>query len=415
MSKLRTSWAALQARTTHGRGLKVAWVLAPVALGTSVFGVAAAATWTSHPHPVVRHSSAVARPASDSQPAVPAGVNQLSAGAPAGALTFTAEPAMVSNPVPGTPAVVSALAANGIPQVALNAYRVAAARIDQALVNCRIDWSLIAAIGRVESDHGRFAGATLQADGTSAPPIIGPALDGHGFAFIGDTDQGRYDGDLTYDRAVGPMQFIPSTWASYSVDGNADGTASPLDINDAALGAAHYLCIAGGDLSTEAGKARAVLAYNHSDAYVAEVLALARGYANGTQVDAPLVGTTTGPVAAPTGNFQAPAAPGPARASAPSGSTARPRPAATRSPAATQTAPRPGAPAPVAKAPVPSAPKPAATAVPSAPRPAAPAPAPVPALTSPTPIPTVAPLPVVQPLPVSPSPSCLLPPVCLAP
>ena len=200
----------------------------------------------------------------------------------------------------------------------MNAYRVAAARINASLPACGIDWSLVAAIGRVESDHGQFGGATLGPDGTSAPKIIGPALNGQGFAFIHDTDHGVYDGDPVYDRAVGPMQFIPSTWVSYAVDGNGDGTASPFDINDAALAAAHYLCVAGGDLRSAAGQQRAVLAYNDSNAYLAEVLALARGYATGTQVDAPLVGSTSAAVPAPTGDYLAPAAPGPAPAAAPS-------------------------------------------------------------------------------------------------
>ena len=394
MIRLGKRWTPSSPHFVQGGPL--AWVLASVALATTAFGVASAATWS--------HASSVARPASKGQsPAPDAWVARLSAGAPAGAQTLTAEPVMVTHPVAATPALVSALAANGIPQVALNAYRVAAARIDLALPDCHIDWSLIAAIGRVESDHGQFAGAALQADGTSLPPIIGPALDGRGFAYIADTDQGLYDGDTTYDRAVGPMQFIPSTWSSYSVDGNADGTATPLDINDATLGAAHYLCIAGGDLSSEAGQARAVLAYNHSDAYVAEVLALAQGYANGTQVDAPLIGSTSGPVAAPNGDYQAPAAPGPAPAAYPSARTARPGPAAKPG-----TASKPARPV----APAPAAPRTGATPAPSQPR----QPAPLPKLpASPAPGPTVAPPIVIGPgLPSgTPTPTCLLPPICL--
>ena len=58
-------------------------------------------------------------------------------------------------------AVISGLAANGIPTVALNAYRVAAARVDHADPGCGIDWALLAGIGREESNHGRFGGATL--------------------------------------------------------------------------------------------------------------------------------------------------------------------------------------------------------------------------------------------------------------
>jgi membrane-bound lytic murein transglycosylase B len=245
--------------------------------------------------------------------AAPTSPGWLSAGAPAGAVTLPAAPTTAATPAPADDATVTGLAANGIPNVALNAYRVAAARMGTALGSCHIDWSLLAGIGRVESNHGRFGGAVLNADGTSTPPIVGPALDGVAFAFITDTDDGRWDGDPIHDRAVGPMQFIPSTWRSYSVDADGSGVADPFDIDDEALAAAHYLCVAGGDLATEAGQRRAVLAYNHSDSYVAQVLALARSYAAGIPVaDLPLLGDTSSPVPGPTGDFRAPAAPGPA-------------------------------------------------------------------------------------------------------
>ena len=236
----------------------------------------------------------------------------LSAGAPPGALTLAAAPARDSDPEPATPAVITGLAANGIPNVALNAYRVAAARMAGAKPSCGIDWSLLAGIGRVESNHGRYGGAVLGPDGTASPRILGPALDGGQFAYIGDSDGGRWDGDTRYDRAMGPMQFIPTTWRAYAIDADGNGTPDPFNINDAALAAANYLCTAGGDLRTDAGQRRAVFAYNHSDSYVAQVLALARAYASGVPVaDLPIVGNTTGAVPAPdwTG---IPAAPGPA-------------------------------------------------------------------------------------------------------
>ena len=131
----------------------------------------------------------------------------------------------------------------------------------------------------MESNHGRFAGAVLGTDGRSTPPIIGIALDGTRSALIRDTDGGRLDGDRVYDRAVGPTQFIPSTWKTYASDGDGDGTSDPLDIDDAAAATAKYLCAAGGDLSSVAGQTRAVFAYNHSASYVATVLTLAATYA----------------------------------------------------------------------------------------------------------------------------------------
>ena len=211
------------------------------------------------------------------------------------------------------PTVITGLAANGIPNVALNAYRVAATRMANNDPSCGIDWSLLAGIGRVESDHGRFGGAVLNPDGTSTPRIIGPSLDGVQFAFIRDTDRGLWDGDPVQDRAVGPMQFIPATWRSYGVSASGRGRPDPFNINDAALGAAHYLCVAGGDLRTASGQRNAVLAYNHSDSYVNEVLGLAHAYATGIPVaDLPLVGNTTGAIPPPSGYYGGPASPGPA-------------------------------------------------------------------------------------------------------
>ena len=75
---------------------------------------------------------------------------------------------------------------------------------------CHISWTLLAAIGRVESNHGRFGGAQLGSDGVSRPEIRGPQLDGAGaFAAIADSDHGTLDRDKVWDRAVGQMQFLP--------------------------------------------------------------------------------------------------------------------------------------------------------------------------------------------------------------
>jgi hypothetical protein len=93
---------------------------------------------------------------------------------------------------------------------------------------------------------------------------------------VRDTDAGRLDGDRRFDHAVGPMQFLPSTWAAVAVDGDADGRRNVQDIDDAALGSAVYLCAAHGDLSSRAGRVAALLRYNHSQAYAARVLAIAQ-------------------------------------------------------------------------------------------------------------------------------------------
>jgi membrane-bound lytic murein transglycosylase B len=181
----------------------------------------------------------------------------------------------------GSVQLASPLASDGIPVTALEAYQDAANSANASHPNCHIPWPLLAGIGRVESDHGRYGGAVLRPDGTSTRPIIGIPLNGNGTEVVTDTDGGTIDGDPVYDRAVGPMQFIPSTWLIYGADGNGDGIKDPFNIFDAALAAANYLCIAGGDLSTTAGQTRAVLTYNHSSAYLAEVLGLEHTYASG--------------------------------------------------------------------------------------------------------------------------------------
>ena len=163
--------------------------------------------------------------------------------------------------------------------VALDAYLRAALEVNDEMAGCRLPWWLLAGIGRVESGHGTFATSELDGGGTARPAIIGIALDGgNSTAVITDTDGGSLDGDTRSDRAVGPMQFIPSTWSRYAADGNGDGVADPQNLYDAAHAAGWYLCTAGGDLSNAAGIRRAIYAYNHSDAYVAKVLDFAQDY-----------------------------------------------------------------------------------------------------------------------------------------
>ena len=101
---------------------------------------------------------------------------------------------------------------------------------------------------------------------------------------IRDTDGGALDGDTAFDRAVGPMQFIPGTWTTFAKDGNNDGVASPHNVYDAALAAGDFLCAGGGDLSQPADQRAALLRYNRSDAYGALVLRWAAAYAAGVAV-----------------------------------------------------------------------------------------------------------------------------------
>ncbi|WP_282083091.1 lytic murein transglycosylase [Streptomyces tendae] len=171
----------------------------------------------------------------------------------------------------GGPAVSPALgpeirAQSGIPATVLRAYRAAEAAVGRTDPGCRLPWELLAAIGKVESGQAR--GGAVDRNGTTLGRITGPPLDGRGFALIRDTDGGAHDGDTVYDRAVGPMQFLPSTWARWGADGNRDGRADPNNIFDAALAAGHYLCAGDRDLGRAADLDRAVLSYNNSRTYL---------------------------------------------------------------------------------------------------------------------------------------------------
>lgn len=168
----------------------------------------------------------------------------------------------------------------GIPGILLEAYVAAEGTAAADQPGCRLDWALLAGIGRVESNHAR--GGQVGFDGTTLSPILGPVLNGGpGMAAIADSDGGRLDGDVTWDRAVGSMQFIPTTWAGYAADGNGDGTSDPNNVFDATLAAGRYLCSGGLDVSDPAQRARAVFRYNNSDSYVRTVLRWADAYAAG--------------------------------------------------------------------------------------------------------------------------------------
>jgi hypothetical protein len=104
-----------------------------------------------------------------------------------------------------------------------------------------LSWTVLAAIGQIESGHGRN---------------VGPSSAG----------------------ALGPMQFMPATWRSYGVDGDGDGKADIMDPFDAVPAAAKYLC-ANGAGRGGSSLSNAIWHYNHSQDYVNGVLSLARAYA----------------------------------------------------------------------------------------------------------------------------------------
>ncbi len=196
-------------------------------------------------------------------------------------------PASVSDPsdlssTGNTQHIVATASTNQIPSAALAAYQRAEAVINKADKSCNLTWQLVAAIGRVESNHGRFGGNVLDDDGVAKPGIYGVALNGRkGTKAISDTDAGQFDNDSQWDRAIGPMQFIPSTWSIVGVDADGDAKRNPQDIDDAALAAAVYLCSGKDDLSTVMGQRNAVFRYNHSQSYVDLVLEIADAYLDG--------------------------------------------------------------------------------------------------------------------------------------
>jgi peptidoglycan hydrolase CwlO-like protein len=106
-----------------------------------------------------------------------------------------------------------------------------------------LSWTVLAAIGQVETGHGR-------------------------------------DTSTSYAGAMGPMQFMPATFEAYAVDGDHDGVTDIMDPADAIFSAANYLCSNGAATGPNA-LANAIFLYNHADWYVQMVLTLAKLYAAG--------------------------------------------------------------------------------------------------------------------------------------
>ncbi len=162
----------------------------------------------------------------------------------------------------------------GIPEVVLAAYRNAELALESTMPGCGLSWNLLAGIGRIESGHA--GNGRTDAAGTSVTPIFGPALDGTlpGNEIIKAADGG-------YVRAIGPMQFLPGTWSLYAADGNGDGVSDPHNVFDATLAAGKYLCSGGLNLRDPAQELRAVLRYNNSMSYAANVLSWSAAYRTG--------------------------------------------------------------------------------------------------------------------------------------
>lgn len=193
---------------------------------------------------------------------------------------------------------VPPLAEGRIPLVAYEAYRDASDAAPTIADGCAVDWTVIAGIGQMESAHGRVHGGELASNGDVRPPIRGTALDGtRGTSAVPDTEDGEFDGDAEWDRAMGPLQFIPSTWRELGRDGNGDGVADPDNLYDAALAAVAHLCLlAPGDFADRGDLRAALVVYNASGRYADEVLGWAARY----QTE-PLTDVLESPEPAPSG------------------------------------------------------------------------------------------------------------------
>jgi cell division septation protein DedD len=241
----------------------------------------------------------------------------------------------------------SAAGADGIPAIVLSAYQLAATAIAGTDAGCHITWEDLAGIGKIESDHANDG--QVSADGTASPPIFGPYLDGSdGTAAIPATDGGLYDQSTTWARAVGPMQFIPSTWVQWAAtDRTGVSTPDPQNVFDATLAAGHYLCSNGGDLSTQQGLDAAILSYNDSSSYLSAVLAWISSYTSaGAQPVTVAPAVPTPPATQPS-----------PKTSAPSPSASSPHPSTSSTPSATTTQPAPPSATSSASAPPSTAPE----------------------------------------------------------
>ncbi|MDN3263961.1 C40 family peptidase [Streptomyces sp. CSDS2] len=172
-----------------------------------------------------------------------------------------------------------------IPARMLAAYKKAAAQVGRYAPKCQgMHWPVLAGIAKVESNHA--IGRDIADNGDIRPKIYGALLNGSGqggnTTVFPDTDGGKWDGSGHGERAVGPFQFLPSTWESIGKDANGDRVADPHNADDAALGAAIYLC-GGRDLTKRPQLKAAILQYNHSDEYLANVLGWIDQYTAATE------------------------------------------------------------------------------------------------------------------------------------
>jgi membrane-bound lytic murein transglycosylase B len=265
-----SEFGGLRLKTNCRRGVRVALSvagIAPLVLASAAGGTARSVVSSASEMVQAVTANEIAQADTPSGPAV------VSAAAPSLlrmriAAPLNSTPPMTAN-VPGP---------LGIPAIALAAYRHAELEEARSNPSCGISWSLLAGIGHVESGHAN--GGATDGRGAATHPIYGPALDGTlpGNEVI---SQRGGTGQISYIRAIGPMQFLPATWARYAADGDGDGVSDPENLFDASLGAAHYLCSGGLNLRDQSQMTTAILRYNNSIAYSRNVLGWTEAYASG--------------------------------------------------------------------------------------------------------------------------------------
>lgn len=246
-----------------------------------------------------------------------------------------------------------------VPAEAQLAYETAAQNIATSSAACNLKWSLLAAIGRVTSDHGRVGNRTLTNGAVVTPPLVGVELNGApGVSNVLDTDGGTLDGDAKFDRAIGPMQLLPAVWQEFAEDADRDGKKDPQNIFDAALTAGKFLCSGNLDLSTEQHKKQALVRYDKTAGFAEQVVKVATAYEGGslggfdggggfgpgsTTPDLTPVTPTKTPTATPSPTTTAtPTAtktptPTASKTTKPAKPTTKPKPSATQKPTQTKT------------------------------------------------------------------------------
>ncbi|MEV2234994.1 NlpC/P60 family protein [Streptomyces phaeochromogenes] len=162
-----------------------------------------------------------------------------------------------------------------IPPRMLAAYKKAVQQVGKHVPKCQgMRWPILAGIAKVESNHA--VGRNIADNGDIRPKIYGVLLNGSGVggntSVIPDTDGGKWDSRSQGERAVGPFQFLPSTWEGVWKHSGGAKAADPHNADYAALGATIYLCGNDRDLTKRAQLKAAIWQYNQSGEYVANVL-----------------------------------------------------------------------------------------------------------------------------------------------